>query len=348
MARPIKKEDNKDIIQSYVLTKAKYDFSVYEKRILYRLIEFAQDEINGILIKDNLRKIEHHLFGRVITMPVADILKDEKDFNYEIAKSAFIRLSSKHIEVEDEKEWAYIPIITYPKIKKGEGIATFNVFNEIWDAVLNFSQGYRKYELITAMQFKSVYSMRFYELLSGQKTPLSYTIEELKSMLRLNEYKEKGGKVHKEKYKRISDFENFVLDVAQKELDKSSPYSFTYEPITVRGRGRSGKKVIGYTFYPKFIHKNRDENLEKKELQGKMGNVAGSYGVLRKEVSEYLMYNLNMTKEEINANKELFITAQRILPHLIDELADLKTRANQKEKGIGWIINGLKGKIEQK
>ena len=45
MARPI--EENKNVIQSYMLTAARYDFSVYEKRILYRLVELAQAELQG-------------------------------------------------------------------------------------------------------------------------------------------------------------------------------------------------------------------------------------------------------------------------------------------------------------
>ena len=65
-------------------------------------------------------------------------------------------------------------------------MVTFSVFNEIWDGMLNFSKGYRKYELITAMQFNSVYSMRFYELLSGQKRPLEFTFEQLREMLGVN------------------------------------------------------------------------------------------------------------------------------------------------------------------
>lgn len=54
MARTI--INNKQVFQSYVLTTAKYDFSPYEKRIMYRLIELAQKEIEGIKLKDNLRK----------------------------------------------------------------------------------------------------------------------------------------------------------------------------------------------------------------------------------------------------------------------------------------------------
>ena len=33
---------NKDVIQSYLMTVSKYNFSVYEKRILYRLVEAMQ------------------------------------------------------------------------------------------------------------------------------------------------------------------------------------------------------------------------------------------------------------------------------------------------------------------
>lgn len=38
---------NKDVIQSYLMTVSKYNFSVYEKRIVYRLVEAMQCEIEG-------------------------------------------------------------------------------------------------------------------------------------------------------------------------------------------------------------------------------------------------------------------------------------------------------------
>ncbi|MCY6341482.1 replication initiation protein, partial [Bacteroides fragilis] len=52
---------NKDLIQSYIMTTAKYDFNVYEKRIIYRLVEMAQGELQGIKFADNCQKIEHDL-----------------------------------------------------------------------------------------------------------------------------------------------------------------------------------------------------------------------------------------------------------------------------------------------
>ena len=82
MARTIK--GNKNVVQSYIFTTAKYDFSVYEKRIIYRLVELVQDEVKGIMIRDNLHKIEPTLFGREISMPISDILKEENDKKKEL------------------------------------------------------------------------------------------------------------------------------------------------------------------------------------------------------------------------------------------------------------------------
>ena len=48
------------------------------------------------------------------------------------------------------------------------------------------------------------------------------------------------------KFKAVADIERFVLEVAQKELDESSPYSFTWERQEVSSRGRNGKKVVGH------------------------------------------------------------------------------------------------------
>lgn len=228
MARTI--INNKQVFQSYVLTTAKYDFSPYEKRIMYRLIELAQKEIEGIKLKDNLRKIAPTNFGREITMPVSDILKDEQDKHYTIAKAAFRSLSEKHIEYEDDEVWSYTPIITAPEIKKNSGSVKFYVFDNIWRCLLDFTKGFKKYELITAMKFKSAYAMRFYELMSGQTKPL-FVLLEGPDGLRERFYLQG-------KYEKVNDFRRKVIDVAKKELDESSPYSF------VAKEEKAGKKLL--------------------------------------------------------------------------------------------------------
>lgn len=87
----------KDIYQSFAFTVSRYKWSVYEKRIVYRLIEMAQCEIQGIRFADGLHDIEpSSLIGaKEITMPVQDILANEKDTNFEQAKRAFKSLAKK-------------------------------------------------------------------------------------------------------------------------------------------------------------------------------------------------------------------------------------------------------------
>lgn len=345
MARII--QDNKDIVQSYMITSARYDFSVYEKRILYRLVELAQCELQGKKMVDLVgTSVETNMFGdKDITMPVRAILANEEDKNYTLAKKAFKRMSNRTIEQTKGNIWYLDHMLERVRVNLGTGVATFRVSPEVWKMILDFTKGYRKYELKTTMQFKSVYSMRFYELLSGQKAPISFALAELKKMFKLDEYTDKDGKHHKEKYKRTDDFQKNILDVAQKELDEYSPYSFTYEEITEPSRGRLGYKVTGYTFIPKFIEKNRDKELYKKELQAQIGNITGRFGMLDKNVSDYLLYNLNVSKESINSNKEVFLQAQKIIPNLVDVLAEIGPKMRGKSKPVGYLINTLKGKI---
>ena len=170
-----------------------------------------------------------------------------------VTKRAFGALSEKFIIYEDDDIWQKTPIITNPKIKKNEGVSKFYVFDEIWKSLLDFTKGYRKHELVTAMQFKSVYSMRMYELMSGQKRPLEFTFEQLREMLCI-----------KDKYSNANDFKRWVLDIAKKELDENSPYSFNYIEI------KEGRKVVGFKFFPTFHPDKQDPNLFQIEMRSKL------------------------------------------------------------------------------
>lgn len=326
MARPIKvkgKGDSRALIQSYIFTTAKYDFSAYEKRIMYRLVEFAQDELKGVMIRDNMHKMQPTLFGREIIMPVKDILKDEEDKNYTIAKKAFDSLQHKFIEYEDDEIWQSTPIITAPKIKKREGSVRFYVFNEVWEAMLDFTNGFRKYELLTAMKFKSVYSMRMYELMSGQENPIQFDYEDLRQRFGIAD-----------KYSDVRNFKRRVLDVAKKELDASSPYSFDYTEV------KNGKNIVAFLFFPKHILRNENPEQYEKSLNGK---VAAKF-ILDNEIWNYLLHNLNFTTDEVNKNKETFIKGQQTIPGFLDFLSDLRGNARTARNPKGYIISAIRKK----
>lgn len=338
MARTIK--DNKYVIQSYLFTTAKYKSTKYEQRIVYRLIEYAQSELQGILIRDNLHKIEHTLWNREITMPVADILCGENDKNYTKAKQAFKKLACKGIEYENEEMWSFTNIISSPKITFRSGVAKFLVDNAIWDCLLNFSKGYRKYELLTAMSFQSVYSMRMYELVSGQNKPIPeqgyIPIDELRERFGLLK-RAKDGSIIENKYKMVGHFKARVLDVAKKELDASSPYSFSYVDVM------EGRKIVGFRFFPIFRPEKQDQKLLGIELQAKL---TGSNQV-QAATYECLRYTLGFSAKEINANKRTIIKGEEAIPNFVNWLSSLYSRANGTENPRGYVINAIKQKCKE-
>lgn len=247
------KLQNKDLIQSYILTTARYNFSAYEKRILYRIIEVLQAQTKGLKLNYKYSIQESILNDRDFTLPVSCFLKDEKDKNYDEVRKALRALNKKTIEYEDDTMWELFNLIERPKFNKYESYVKIRLAPEIFQAFLDFSKGYRKYELEVTFKFDSVYSMRIYELVSGKTEPIIYEIDELKKMFGIEE-----------KYKkRSSDFVKYVIKPAQKELTKTAPYSFQFETI------KTGRAFTHIKFKPFYIPKNRDSKLEQQDLSKK-------------------------------------------------------------------------------
>lgn len=321
-----KVENNKEVLQSYVLTAAKYDFSVYEKRILYCLVEIAQCEVQGLDFPKDCRKIDHDLFDfRTISIPCYRILGGEDDKNHKRVKDALLSLTKKVIEYEDEDTWIALNIVAFPNIKKRENNFSFTIHPMIWDCILNFSKGYRKIELKTVKDFVSEYSMRFYEILSGQKTPLTYTIDQLKSMFRLEN-----------KYKKVNDFIRKVIEVPKKELDEKSPYSFEYKI------NKKGAKYHSITFYPIEIAKNKDIELEGKQLEKQLS----LRWILSPQSLQYLKEVYGFSDKEIKQWYSLFEVAEKNID-LLGFLSDKKRYALDKANNPkGYIIACLKEKVK--
>ena len=92
------KINNKEVLQSYILTTAKYDYSVYEKRILYRIIEQLQSLIEGKELNKrySLREYQHgnkKLFEFIF--PFSAFKKNEEDKNHAQIKKALLSLEKK-------------------------------------------------------------------------------------------------------------------------------------------------------------------------------------------------------------------------------------------------------------
>lgn len=317
---------NKDVIQSYILTTAKYDYSVYEKRILYRIIELMQDFTQGKKLSQRY-SITKTMFDDIdIIMPTSAFLKDESDHNYTRVKAALLSLNKKVIQYEDSERWAAFNLIERPEVYKLGDYISFRVSPTIAKAFLDFSKGFSKYELITAMTFESIYSMRFYELLSGQRRPITYTIDNLKIMFQIEN-----------KYNKNNDFLKKVIEPAKKELDKKAPYSFEYKV------NKLGRSMHSITFYPVYNPDNRDPQLEQNELQKKSSI---SWDLDRLTVS-YLKENYYFTDQEIKNNIDVFKAAQASKSmDLLYFLSENKRKAANKKNPKGWIINAIKKALQ--
>lgn len=326
--KPEYKDYNKSVIQSYILTTARYDFNVYEKRIIYALIKIAQEQILGLDFKNttDCRKIKHDLFGYTeITLPFYSVLKNEEDKNHAKIKKALLSLQKKVIQYEDNKIWLSFTLVVSPKIKKNESTISFKIDPVMWDCILDFSKGFRKIELLTTMQFESVYAMRFYELFSNQKTPITFEIEYLKEMFQVGK-----------KYKLNADFFRYVIEPAKKELDAKSPYSFDYKI------NKQGRKFHSITFYPKQIPQNKKPEIEKTEIQKQVSPM----WILDAQTLRYLTNEYNFTSREITQWYDLFKEAQQKID-LLRFVAEKKRYAETAKNPKGYIISCIQKELEK-
>nr|DAR47792.1 MAG TPA: DNA REPLICATION protein [Bacteriophage sp.] len=328
----MEENNNKELVQSYILTTAKYDYNVYEKRILYRIIELMQELTEGKKLNERYN-VQNNLFGDVdIQMPTKSFLKDEKDNNHSIAKKALLALNQKQIKTEDNNVFRAFNLIERPVIDKKAGMVSFRLSPFIASVFMDFSKGYRKYELQTAMSFESVYAMRFYEIFSNQKKPITFTVEQIKEMFNITD-----------KYKYTKDFIRDVISAAKKELDKYSPYTFDFE---LNRKGRGGK-IVSITFTPKYQPQYIDSDLERRSLNQK---ISSRFSLSKEEVN-YLNHNFGFTEIEIRKNIETFKNINAV-SDLLNECASIKAKMNEYERRgkiisnrKGYLINALKKKV---
>lgn len=310
----------KEVIQSYLLTVAKYDSNIYVKRILNHVISSNQDYLEGKKLNEVI-DIEREIFeNRKYKLDVKDILLSPTDKNYKRVYDAFDYLQSKFFLYEDEEIRFRVPFLNSVMAKKNNGKVEFSMSTFIYRAFTDYSKGFRKYELNISLSLSSVYSIRLYEFISGQKRPMTILIDDLKEMFEVQD-----------KYKRINDFTKRVLEPAKKELDKKSPYTFDYE------LNKTGRAFTSITFYPKFQPQFRNDELEKKELQKQ---VSLSWD-LPKEVTDYLINNFAFTKQGIKNNLDLFKQANQDLD-LISLLAGLKGKIRSVSSPQAYVIGTLR------
>lgn len=317
------KKENREVIQSYILTSAKYDFTIDEKKVLSHLIEMMQPLIEGKKLKGH---VSQDLWGTYhFTLPTSFFIDDES-IKYGRIKDAIRGLNEKRFEIEDEEGWRIIRLIEMPYLKK-RGEIEFYLSKPLVDVFLNFTKGYSKYMLDVSLSLKSVYSMRLYELIANQNRPLTFRISKLKEMWDIK------GKA----YDRNYNFIKRVIDVAKKELDDKANWSFDYKLIK---KGRAFELI---EFTPIHYTQRESEEVTRAEAV-RMVNL--SFFVNR-EIKQYLTSTCGFSAREIKNNAETIKAFGTLYGDMAREkITEIWGRARSARNPKAYLIGTLKIEVE--
>lgn len=338
---------NKDVIASYIFALSqKKEITMIEQRAILRIVEYAQDYgLHGLSIKDNLRQIDLGLDRVTIAMPITDITLNSH-YKPEDVDNALRNLRSRafiyrYKDKNTDQNISFIAgVLDKAVVEYGKGIVTLHVDNEVWKMITNFSLGFREFELNKALALPTSYALQFYMMMTGQKRPYFMSVEELKDWLGVepNKYITSDGK------HRIDHLEERILIPSKKSLDETCPYSFSYTKIRENPKNPRSK-VIGFNFNPVYITKNRDPQLEKAGLLSQLH--ASTF--LSNRVKQILKVKVGMSPKELDSHIQLWEDVSKYLidpEGTITEIFD-RSRAKNPENPIGYLINGLKGEVEQ-
>ncbi len=351
--------EKKGIIQSRQFTFAKYHFSVYEKRIIAKIISDRniQREIEVQLNTKGKGK-NLGLFPKTISyqMKIAELCNDTGE--YERYKEAFSSLALKGFQYEDNKVWAQLSFIAFPVIEKSTGLVFFQIHETVYRVITNVglggSLGYRKYRLDVMFKLKSPYSMRLYEMFSQQDKGTSngfvtIAIETLKDWFDLQG-----------KYNHTGMFIKRVIEVAKNELDEKADYSFNYK-LEKSGKTRKSDTIL---FHINYIPENIADETKLTESESKGLALISENGNLSHELYTKLQEEFGFELSEIHSSKAHFYIAeqeaQRVLGKkkgtlaLLDYMTDKKNYALKEGKRdwksyvIGCVIKRYKTQEQER
>lgn len=337
-------DKNKDVIVSHVAAMMHANFTATDLRILYHIIDVAQAYIDRDRIdahdKSYLKEVFDTPTGIRFSMPVSELLGD-KSCNYEAARTALRALAKKGFEYNGPEGWKYTAVLTSVSLNRKKGIATLEVHNDVWKSLLYLKKGFKKIELLTVVNFKCEYAMRWYTMLSGEKLPQrTWSVEDIQQYFGLG----RG-------YSKPFDIERRCIIPAKEELDEKSPWTFEYNANFVPSRGKLGKKIVSWTFYPKYQADKRDESIEIANYEERLMD-ENRKNFVQEEIVKLLTEWMFFSIEGVGANRTLFADCQRELPDLYQSIKDLNISAKKAGKDTpenlpGYIINGLRNMLNE-
>ena len=348
-----------DLVESWIFATSGRDFSIYAERLLLRMVQLAQQQLLGVNFKDGsgVGQVTIGPLGEAkLEIPIRSIMGEgTTKTNYTSAKEGLVELMKSPYFVErpkmhrgkpvlDEKgnveyEFRGRQILNAVDVNVVPGSAVIEVNRDTWAAILDFSKGFRKFGLETALRLKLVTSFRLFKLLSNQSQPITFTIDQLRHMWKLDVPDPETGKIP---YEKTYDFIRGTIIPAQKELDAKSPWSFEWQANrskadrSANDPHRKGSKAItSITFFPKYR--------ATMEPVPKVLRIYGSaLNELGRECYDLLVHKFEFTQKGLQNNIELFYLVKKSgmdLRSFLDVIAPNALRVGNTQ---GYVINAIR------
>lgn len=310
-----------ELVQSFLLSVTRVKLSVYEQRIITRIVEHGQKALQGYS-RAQLKHISNPFGNEKISVKIRYILTDgTKD--YAKVVTACKALMSRQFEFYDPDTKTYYmdTIIHNVQHKERSGEVEFMVSRIFFEVMFNFSLGYKNYDLETALSLPTPFAVRMYVLLNNQDRPITWSVERLKEMFGVSD-----------KYNQTADFIKKVIEPSRKALLSASVNNFTYTRIY------DGQKVVKLQFFPvKVDEKSRRlfPDMSKEQITQAVA------------VRMYLHDDLGFTQKEVGANKSTIDEFAKI-PDAITALYAIAKRAVRKSTNTkGYIISAMRSETRE-
>jgi plasmid replication initiation protein len=220
------------VVSSNDLVHAKYDLTLWQKRVFVYAISQLQKETKDF---------------EPIRMDVADIIKffkgsdGKKTYStiIEAPKSLDTTLEIPYISKEGNLRYGYIKLLKNYTIpgddEEGNQYIELCFNNDLRPHLLELKEKFLKYDIKNIVDLQSTYSFRMFEILKSYeyRKEVEFEIDYLREVLEA-----------KNIYKSFKDFKKRIIDKAREDLLKFCDIRFTY----VEKKAFKGKKVESLIF----------------------------------------------------------------------------------------------------
>ena len=241
---------NNLVVKDNNLINASYELTLNEQRLM----------LGCISLIDSREEIEPKRFYKISLIDIADLtgVTNSTQFYKEMVLAAQ-RLLKRTVKIGDKATGVYGEAVWVTKYIVDDKNRTIEVnFNEdVLPYLSSLQARFTKYKLKDVAKFRSVYSIRIYELLAQWKS-VGYVEIELSKLRKIL--------CVENKYAAFSDLRKSVIEVAVNEITQHSNMDVTY------GYKKQGRTItaIQFRFESKAIQQTEESTLIKYDNSGKL------------------------------------------------------------------------------